>query len=52
MDTFSIIYIGIAFSSKNRLLQNGQIVSKENNNVIKSLQEGLGGIRDLILDNS
>ena len=38
--------------SKNILKKNSKKISKEQNRVIKVLQEGLGGIRDVILDNS
>jgi ATP-binding cassette, subfamily B, bacterial PglK len=46
---FSLIYVFVAFFSKRKLLLNSQLVAKESTQVIKSLQEGLGGIRDVLI---
>jgi len=35
---------------KNKIVRNSQIISLESNNVVKCLNEGLGGIRDVILN--
>ena len=40
----------LTFFSKKRLLANGISNNREQNQVIKILQEGLGGIRDVLLD--
>ncbi|MCC6275230.1 MAG: ABC transporter ATP-binding protein [Leptospiraceae bacterium] len=50
--TFGILYILIALDARKRLMRNGLIVARENTIVIKSLQEGLGGIRDVLLNGS
>jgi ATP-binding cassette subfamily B protein len=49
---FGSLYIGIAYLAKKKLSQNGLIVSKSQTLLQKSLQEGLGAIRDVILDNT
>jgi len=48
----SLIYIVIIRFTKKTLIQNGIKVSKEQTLVIKSIQEGLGGIRDVLIDGS
>jgi ABC-type multidrug transport system fused ATPase/permease subunit len=47
-----LIYSVIVLLNRNRLLINSQITARESTNVIKSLQEGLGGIRDVLIDGS
>jgi len=47
---FGLFYAFIIFFVKKRLMINGEIMSHKQNDVIKSLQEGLGGIRDVLLD--
>jgi ABC-type multidrug transport system fused ATPase/permease subunit len=49
---FGLIYAVIIHLTRNRLLINSQIVARESTYVIKSLQEGLGGIRDVLIDSS
>ena len=49
---FIIIYGGIIKLTRYRLKQNSKIIASESTRVIKSLQEGLGGIRDVLLDGS
>lgn len=50
--SFGGIYGIIAFLAKNSLKRNGEVIAEESNKVLKSLQEGLGGIRDVLLDGS
>jgi ATP-binding cassette, subfamily B, bacterial PglK len=47
---FGLLYALIIRLTSSRLLTNSQIVARESTNVIKSLQEGLGGIRNLLID--
>lgn len=47
---FGLIYASIINLTRKRLLSNGQKISHESTSVIKSLQEGLGGIRDVLID--
>ncbi len=42
----------IMFATKKRLTYNGERISFASNQVIKTLQEGLGGIRDVLIDGS
>lgn len=46
------IYLIISFNAKKSILENGEIISIESTNALKTVQEGLGAIRDLILDKS
>lgn len=48
--TFSLSYFLIAKLTKKRLKINSNCIATEQTNVIKSLQEGLGAIRDVLLD--
>jgi ATP-binding cassette subfamily B protein len=49
---FGVIYAFIIGLARNRLLINSQRIARESTHVIKSLQEGLGGIRDVLIDGS
>jgi ATP-binding cassette, subfamily B, bacterial PglK len=48
---FGCIYAGVTWFSRSRLSRNSQRIALESNRRIKALQEGLGGIRDVILGN-
>lgn len=47
---FGLIYFVVIWNTKRRVFQFSQSVSRESSNVIKVLQEGLGGIRDVLID--
>ncbi len=47
---FGGIYLVIVGVSKRKLRENSECVARESTQVIKSLQEGLGGIRDVLID--
>jgi len=47
---FTFLYLMITRFTKAKLNKNSEIVSIESVKVTKSLQEGLGGVRDIILD--
>lgn len=47
---FGASYGAITWLSRRRLRSNGQRITYEQTQVIKALQEGLGGIRDVLLD--
>jgi ATP-binding cassette subfamily B protein len=49
---FGLIYFLIIRLTRNQLLRNGERIALESTHVIKSLQEGLGGIRDVLIDGS
>lgn len=47
---FGLIYLIIISFTRKRLLIDSQCMARESTNVVKSLQEGLGGIRDVLID--
>ena len=49
---FGLIYVLIIQFTRKQLMINSQCIALESVNVIKSLQEGLGGIRDVLIDGS
>ncbi len=49
---FALIYGVVIWATRARKIQNGQRIARESTLVIKSLQEGLGGIRDILIDGS
>jgi ATP-binding cassette, subfamily B, bacterial PglK len=49
---FGVSYVLITWLVRKRLQRNGQRISEEQSRVIKIIQEGLGGIRDVLLDGS
>jgi len=46
---FGGIYALIAFITRRKLFLNSRHIARESTNVIKALQEGLGGIRDVLI---
>ena len=50
--SFGLMYLLVIFVSRRQLLKDSHRIAKESIKVVKSLQEGLGGIRDVLLDNS
>ena len=46
---FGVIYICVGVLARNRLKKNGEIISKNSAQCIKALQEGLGGVRDVLV---
>ena len=49
---FGLIYGGTVWMTRGRLLLNSQRIARESSQVIKALQEGLGAIRDILIDGS
>jgi ATP-binding cassette subfamily B protein len=49
---FGLIYLIIIYVTKNKLFLNSRRVADNSTIVIKSLQEGMGGIRDILIDSS
>lgn len=47
---FGAIYGLITWAARRRLRRNSQLIAREQTNVIKIVQEGLGGIREILLD--
>ena len=50
--SFGLIYASIISLTRKQLLIDSQRISHESNNVIKTLQEGLGSMRDVLIDGS
>jgi ATP-binding cassette, subfamily B, bacterial PglK len=50
LSAFGAVYSIIIFLSRKRLKNNSQKISRKSNQVIKALQEGLGGIRDILVN--
>jgi len=53
--TVAVVGLGVSYGliiklSRRRLEVNGQCIARESIQIIKALQEGLGGIRDVLLD--
>ena len=49
---FGSIYLVIIKSTRKRLQTDSECIARESVQVLKSIQEGLGGIRDVIIDGS
>jgi len=47
---FGAIYAVITWRTRRRLRDNSHVIAREQTALVKSLQEGLGGIRDVLLD--
>ena len=52
MTGFGSLYLFVMFFSRRQLKKNAQIISDNSTKSIKYLQEGLGGIRDILIDGS
>jgi len=49
---FGALYFLVISFTKKKLQENSQIIADQSTQMIKSLQEGLGGIRDVLIDGS
>jgi ABC-type multidrug transport system fused ATPase/permease subunit len=49
---FGVIYFLISLATKKQLSVNSQKINKNSNQLIKVMQEGIGGIRDILLNGS
>jgi ATP-binding cassette subfamily B protein len=47
---FGMVYALVIALTKKRLLRDSKRISQQSNRVVKALQEGLGGIRDVLID--
>ena len=47
---FSVIYIVVTFSTRRRLRNNGRVIAETETLRVQAVQEGLGGIRDVLID--
>ncbi|MHB8204287.1 MAG: ABC transporter ATP-binding protein [Desulfomonilaceae bacterium] len=49
---FGVFYGAVTWAARSRLRVNSQRIANESSQVLKALQEGLGGIRDVLLNGS
>jgi len=49
---FGLLYSMVILYTRRQLLENSQCIADQSTQMIKSLQEGLGGIRDVLIDGS
>lgn len=49
---FGLLYLCVHLLTRERLRRSGKTVDVETNNIVKKVQEGLGSVRDIILDGS
>ena len=49
---FGLLYWLVILYTKNQIKNNSQVIADQSTQMIKSLQEGLGGIRDVLIDDS
>jgi len=47
---FMLIYVALVIITKRRIAKNSQIIANQQVRVTRAIQEGLGGIRDVIID--
>ena len=47
---FGVLYALLTYLTRKEINRGGQIIADESTKIVKTLQEGLGGIRDIILD--
>lgn len=50
--SFGLLYLGVHLLTRERLRRAGITIDAETNNLVKKVQEGLGSVRDIILDGS
>jgi len=50
--SFSLVYGVIIVLTKKYMVKNSERIAIEQNNVVKVVQEGLGGVRDILIDNT
>ncbi len=50
--SFGLVYLGIVLATRQRLRENSEIVARAHSQRVQAVQEGLGGIRDVIIDAS
>jgi len=49
---FGVLYWGVISFTRQQLRENSQTIADQSTQMIKALQEGLGGIRDVLIDGS
>lgn len=49
---FGVIYVAVSWATRVRLRRNSRVIATSGTERIKTVQEGLGGIRDVLIDQS
>jgi ATP-binding cassette, subfamily B, bacterial PglK len=49
---FTLLYLTVIYYTKAQIKSNSQIIANQSTQLIKTIQEGLGGIRDVLIDGS
>ena len=49
---FAFLYVSVTFFTRLRLRKNSKIIAETHTGRVRNIQEGLGGIRDVLLDSS
>jgi len=49
---FGVLYLLVSYYTSSQLKKNSKVIAENSTQMIKSLQEGLGGIRDVLIDQS
>ena len=49
---FSFLYLSIVRLSKKKTMEGSEIINQEQQNIVRNLKNGLGSMRDIILDNT
>ena len=49
---FALLYVGVSYFSRRTLRANSKVIARANSQRVQAIQEGLGGIRDVLLDGS
>lgn len=47
---FAALYLGVTYATRGRLRANGRTIAQAQSQRVKTAQEGLGGIRDVLID--
>lgn len=47
---FTVIYLAVTFSTRHRLRNNSRVIAENETLRVQAVQEGLGGIRDILID--
>jgi ATP-binding cassette, subfamily B, bacterial PglK len=50
--SFGVVYLIMMLVSKKHLIRNSKLIKKQQRNIIKTIQESLSGIREVIIDNN
>lgn len=50
--SFGLLYLAVHFLTRSKLRRSSLTVDRETNRIVKKVQEGLGSVRDIILDGS